>query len=199
MTQKSLTRLFPCDTSMVVIIDDRADVWQWSANLLKVIPCEARARACCRADARFLLSTVDFYVGIGDINAAFLPKKSSLEAHKPQTSSDDGPDSPPYESLASTPSSSSENGTTMSEVHEAASKAKAAEDTLRHQVADRPLQQAQDKIEAQHAKELENGLEVQLEATQSSTATQEEAVLKEDDRELDRLFEVRGAGFRGLR
>ena len=39
LTQKSLQRLFPCDTSMVVIIDDRADVWEWSPNLIKVIPC----------------------------------------------------------------------------------------------------------------------------------------------------------------
>lgn len=41
LTQKSLQRLFPCDTSMVVIIDDRADVWEWSPNLLKVIPCKS--------------------------------------------------------------------------------------------------------------------------------------------------------------
>jgi len=26
---------------MVVIIDDRADVWEWSPNLIKVIPCKA--------------------------------------------------------------------------------------------------------------------------------------------------------------
>lgn len=25
---------------MVVIIDDRADVWEWSPNLVKVIPCQ---------------------------------------------------------------------------------------------------------------------------------------------------------------
>ena len=25
---------------MVVIIDDRADVWEWSPNLVKVIPCK---------------------------------------------------------------------------------------------------------------------------------------------------------------
>jgi RNA polymerase II subunit A-like phosphatase len=41
LTQKSLQRLFPCDTSMVIIIDDRADVWEWSPNLIKVIPCES--------------------------------------------------------------------------------------------------------------------------------------------------------------
>ncbi|KAF5384884.1 hypothetical protein D9615_001109 [Tricholomella constricta] len=59
LTQKSLQRLFPCDTSMVVIIDDRADVWEWSPNLIKVIP-------------------YDFFVGIGDINSTFLPKLESL-------------------------------------------------------------------------------------------------------------------------
>ncbi|KAK0455901.1 hypothetical protein EV421DRAFT_1749339 [Armillaria borealis] len=55
LTQKSLQRLFPCDTSMVVIIDDRGDVWEWSPNLIKVVP-------------------YDFFVGIGDINSAFIPK-----------------------------------------------------------------------------------------------------------------------------
>ena len=36
---KSLKRLFPSDQSMVVIIDDRADIWNWSPHLVKVIPC----------------------------------------------------------------------------------------------------------------------------------------------------------------
>ena len=40
LVQKSLSRLFPVDTSMVVIIDDRADVWKWSPNLVKVQPCK---------------------------------------------------------------------------------------------------------------------------------------------------------------
>lgn len=39
LSVKRLERLFPSDTSMVVIIDDRADVWDWSPNLVKVIPC----------------------------------------------------------------------------------------------------------------------------------------------------------------
>ncbi|KAI8910234.1 RNA polymerase II subunit A C-terminal domain phosphatase [Gorgonomyces haynaldii] len=60
-TVKSIQRLFPCDQSMVVVIDDRADVWQWSPNLLKVRP-------------------YDFFVGIGDINE---PSKISQEAHVP--------------------------------------------------------------------------------------------------------------------
>ncbi|TIA82051.1 hypothetical protein E3P98_01697 [Wallemia ichthyophaga] len=49
-TSKSLLRLFPTDTSMCVIIDDRADVWSDSPNLVKCNPFE-------------------FFVGIGDINA----------------------------------------------------------------------------------------------------------------------------------
>lgn len=40
MTAKNLARLFPSDQSMVVIIDDRADVWSDAPNLVKVIPCE---------------------------------------------------------------------------------------------------------------------------------------------------------------
>ncbi|KAF8711835.1 Antiviral helicase, partial [Rhizoctonia solani] len=57
MTQKNIERLFPVDQSMVVIIDDRADVWNTHQNnLVKVIP-------------------YDFFVGIGDINAGLLPKQ----------------------------------------------------------------------------------------------------------------------------
>ncbi|QPG73539.1 hypothetical protein FOA43_000850 [Brettanomyces nanus] len=59
LTQKSLKRLFPVDTSMVVVIDDRGDVWNWSPNLIKVIP-------------------YDFFVGIGDINSSFLPRQQAL-------------------------------------------------------------------------------------------------------------------------
>lgn len=59
ITQKSLRRLFPVDTSMVVVIDDRGDVWNWSPNLIKVVP-------------------YDFFLGIGDINSSFLPRQQSL-------------------------------------------------------------------------------------------------------------------------
>lgn len=58
LTHKNLKRLFPVDQSMVAIIDDRGDVWQWESNLIKVVP-------------------YNFFVGIGDINSTFLPKKLS--------------------------------------------------------------------------------------------------------------------------
>ena len=60
LTVKNLQRLFPVDTKMVVIIDDRGDVWHWSDNLIKVSP-------------------YDFFVGIGDINSSFLPKKPEIQ------------------------------------------------------------------------------------------------------------------------
>ena len=60
LTAKSLARLFPVDTKMVVIIDDRADVWPKNRmNLIKVHP-------------------YDFFTGIGDINSSFLPKREEI-------------------------------------------------------------------------------------------------------------------------
>lgn len=65
LTAKTLSRLFPVDTKMVVIIDDRADVWPKNRpNLIKVVP-------------------YDFFVGIGDINSSFLPKRTDVPVVKP--------------------------------------------------------------------------------------------------------------------
>ncbi|KZZ94577.1 NLI interacting factor-like phosphatase family protein [Ascosphaera apis ARSEF 7405] len=65
LTVKNLQRLFPVDQKMVVIIDDRGDVWKWSENLIKVAP-------------------YDFFVGIGDINSSFLPEKPALKQEEQQ-------------------------------------------------------------------------------------------------------------------
>lgn len=75
LLSKSLTRLFPFDTKMVVIIDDRADVWAWNPNLIKVSP-------------------YDFFVGIGDINSSFLPKRPEVLA-KPEAAASTIPDGQP--------------------------------------------------------------------------------------------------------
>ena len=76
MTAKNLKRLFPVDTKMVVIIDDRGDVWHWSPNLVKV-------------------SVFDFFVGIGDINSSFLPKRPELEAKPIKTTKVEPPSADP--------------------------------------------------------------------------------------------------------
>ncbi|OAQ67589.1 RNA polymerase II CTD phosphatase Fcp1 [Pochonia chlamydosporia 170] len=67
ITSKSLQRLFPVSTNMVVIIDDRADVWPRNRpNLIKVVP-------------------YDFFKGIGDINSSFLPKRTDILPAPPQS------------------------------------------------------------------------------------------------------------------
>ncbi|PIA19725.1 hypothetical protein COEREDRAFT_95220 [Coemansia reversa NRRL 1564] len=63
--KKNLRRLFPVDTSMVAILDDRADVWEWTPNLIKVHPYE-------------------FFRGVGDINAGNLPQLPSTQP-QPET------------------------------------------------------------------------------------------------------------------
>lgn len=61
--RKNIHKLFPVDNRMVVIIDDRADVWAWSKYLLRVKP-------------------FNFFIGIGDINSSFLPKQEDYTATK---------------------------------------------------------------------------------------------------------------------
>lgn len=88
MSSKSLVRLFPTDQSMVVVIDDRSDVWGDCPNLVKVVP-------------------YDFFIGIGDINGSFLPPTqpavtpipaaaAAAAASSPSTAaSSPGPETPP--------------------------------------------------------------------------------------------------------
>jgi RNA polymerase II subunit A-like phosphatase len=59
LLKKNLRRLFPIDSKMVAIIDDRSDVWDWSPYLLRVTP-------------------FDFFVGTGDINGSFLSNRVDL-------------------------------------------------------------------------------------------------------------------------
>ncbi|CAK5280408.1 unnamed protein product [Mycena citricolor] len=158
VTQKTLARLFPCDQSMVVIIDDRADVWQWSPNLVKVVP-------------------YDFFVGIGDINSSFLPK---IEPLTPPTSSAPLPDPDPPE--PSTPEEVARK--------EQADKDLLAKNTmaLEAQVEERPLAKKQEQLKVSHESHEQNGSK---EEPASLPAPQlKEALLKNDDHELERLSEL---------
>jgi RNA polymerase II subunit A-like phosphatase len=118
LVRKSLSRLFPVDHSMVVIIDDREDVWSNSPNLLPVLPYE-------------------FFVGIGDINATFLPKlppppggaPPAASPSTPATKLDDAAAGAVADAAADTADASSTgtstNGTSESMVEEAVQKAQA--------------------------------------------------------------------------
>lgn len=163
-TVKSLQRLFPVDTKMVVIIDDRGDVWNWIPNLIKVNP-------------------YDFFIGIGDINSSFLPKRPEapkIPRMAPMSNPD--PNSGNTEGVIKESPDSKANGTEASQVEESSSQDSdksgvsdvsaleqlvsmgggddptllreqtASQDkTITTQVADRPLLQKQKQLEAEEA------------------------------------------------
>ncbi|KKK23867.1 hypothetical protein P175DRAFT_0508390 [Aspergillus ochraceoroseus IBT 24754] len=187
LTAKNLHRLFPVDTKMVVIIDDRGDVWRWSPNLIKVSP-------------------YDFFVGIGDINSSFLPKKQELGA--PSKAGDKGPTSAPK---GSTLTEHHVNGTTeKADVGEVSTleqlvtmgggdnprllqeQSDAQEETIMHQVEDRPLLQKQKELDAED--ELaETSDSSTMDESQDSTRHRHH-LLEDNDQELfqleDRLEQV---------
>lgn len=174
MTAKNLRRLFPVDTKMVVIIDDRADVWHWTPNLIKV-------------------NVFEFFVGIGDINSSFLPKRPELEQlksaapkmervpSKNASSDDSGSEAESTDtSAASSPStapttppqtngevSAVEQMVSMAGKQDAESikeKSKEQEETIAAQLEDRPMARKQQLLE-QMAQEEETKDSPAVEAT----------------------------------
>jgi RNA polymerase II subunit A-like phosphatase len=182
LLQKSLKKLFPMDTSMVVIIDDRADVWKWSPNLLKVIP-------------------FDFFVGSGDINASFLPAAPTVPT--PTTDAkgeDDGNSNNDNENKGET--KDGENGKSNSsgptgdnnkeeegekakkeEAEATANAEKSQKSAVSEQLGSRPLAKMQEALDVKNDQQSK-------EQTKATTA-----VLKDDDQELKRL---RGVSLRRM-
>lgn len=162
-TAKNLQRLFPVDTKMVVIIDDRGDVWKWSPNLIKVTP-------------------YDFFVGIGDINSSFLPKKpgpkpsqkaAAIAASKPHEHQAEGATEESQPKINGNTSQETETPSTEGSRVSAANNVSALEqlvamgggddpatrqaqttrqdEALAAQLEDRPLLQKQKQLEAEDA------------------------------------------------
>ncbi|KAL4069798.1 hypothetical protein V8B97DRAFT_634789 [Scleroderma yunnanense] len=179
LTQKSLQRLFPCDTSMVVIIDDRADVWEWSPNLIKVIPYE-------------------FFVGIGDINSAFLPKIEPLTPAGYNQNSRGKTATPPGisgELLSSSPYPQPEE----CERAEQESKAMLTQNSLalEAQVEERPLAKKQEELQTASNQSGSTDQNTSPDApspekVQESTkdTPPRKALLKNDDSELKRVGDL---------
>lgn len=62
-SKKNLKRIFPADDNTVIVIDDRADVWDFCHNLIPVPPCT------CRLHHQARNRCVDtFFVGTADLN-----------------------------------------------------------------------------------------------------------------------------------
>ncbi len=175
MTAKTLQRLFPVSTSMVVVIDDRADVWpQNRPNLIKVTP-------------------YDFFKGIGDINSSFLPKREDIIAASPTPDAEiqNGnvmPDVPSQsngnDEQRTTTAATEDEGTLLQ------LQAEEQERTLEKQLTDRPLLQLQEKLDKEdeqaekESAESGNGSESGTNGSLEITAHQRHNLLRDDDHEL---------------
>jgi RNA polymerase II subunit A-like phosphatase len=180
---KSLQRLFPVSTNMVVIIDDRSDVWPRNRpNLIKVMP-------------------YDFFRGIGDINSSFLPKRQDLLTSSPAATeavvngtsltaadkkengtSTAGAEKVPVPEELVTTAGGGDASVTKRQVEE-------QERTLEKQLKDRPLQalqEMQDK-EDEEAERASTHSEDGEDTPPSSQPQHRHQVLRDDDNELEFL------------
>ncbi|CAM1503588.1 Fc.00g011790.m01.CDS01 [Cosmosporella sp. VM-42] len=163
ITSKSLQRLFPVSTDMVVIIDDRADVWPMNRpNLIKVVP-------------------YDFFKGIGDINSSFLPKRQDILPAAPKPNGKPAAEvKPEPKDPTVTKASPLEELVRMSGGDDAESlkiQAEEQEKSLEKQLVDRPLLHMQEELdkEDEHTQDPESG---------GSSPAQHRHVLADDDEEL---------------
>lgn len=190
LTAKNLQRLFPVDTKMVVIIDDRGDVWRWSPNLVKVFP-------------------YDFFVGIGDINSSFLPKKQELKQtpkpedkpEKPEKTEKPAEPKPVEPRTNGTPQADGEVSTLEQLVSMSGGnnprllqeQSDAQEETIMHQVEDRPLLQKQKELDAEEDVAETSDSTSDMDESQDSSK-QRHHLLEDNDRELiqlqDRLEQI---------
>ncbi|KAK5659133.1 hypothetical protein OQA88_1223 [Cercophora sp. LCS_1] len=179
MYVKTLQRLFPSSTNMVVIIDDRADVWPRNRpNLIKVSP-------------------YDFFKGIGDINSSFLPQRQDLL-------NDTGKDKPAVNGSSKPPvaekkanahdaaPSALDDLVTMAGGEDGAVTQRQIEEqerTLEKQIKDRPLQLLQEKQdkEDEEAEKASTHSEDGEDTPPSSQPYQRHQVLRDDDDELEFL------------
>lgn len=210
LTAKSLSRIFPVDTKMVVIIDDRADVWPKNRpNLIKVVP-------------------YDFFVGIGDINSSFLPKREDVpkdpriklklpkKANKDTSASEVGTTLNPgsEEEVNQAMKGSAEEAATENEAEDSQNKISALQElvsmsggddpTIRQIQAEEQEQFLEKQLKERPLLHMQQELDKEDEDTDSSTGDNDENVrngeaaeqqhqrhhlLKDDDRELTYLEE----------
>ncbi|KAL3901159.1 MAG: hypothetical protein SGCHY_000820 [Lobulomycetales sp.] len=112
---KSIHRLFPCNENMVVVVDDRGDVWSHIPNLIQVRP-------------------YDFFVGAGDVNepqklvAAALAENEDSEADADAEGNSNEKDSKEEPGADPTLCQSEKENSDMVEQRE-----------ILHQIQDRPM------------------------------------------------------------
>jgi len=123
---------------MVVVIDDRQDVWGDCPNLLKVVPC----KLSCPERNDELTMQDEFFDGIGDINGTFLPPTPKAPSTTPPApgSSDTSPTS-----TTEVEATSEEDGLLLQQ-------------KLMDDVSEaRPLAKLQEQLESDHGSSPETG------------------------------------------
>lgn len=161
ITSKSLARLFPVSTDMVVIIDDRADVWPMNRpNLIKVVP-------------------YDFFKGIGDINGSFLPKRQDL---LPAPAKSNGATAKAAAEGASKKKSPIDNVARLQEDSSLEDQAAEQEKTLEKQLTDRPLLHMQEELDKEDEKTAQ-----EADGADAGPPPPRHNVLSDDDEELAAL------------
>ncbi|KAL2106968.1 hypothetical protein VUR80DRAFT_5894 [Thermomyces stellatus] len=171
LVSKNLRRLFPVSTDMVVIIDDRSDVWPGNRpNLIKVTP-------------------YDFFKGIGDINSSFLPKRQDILASPQKGPNGDAPIS------AAKPASANDSSSKPSAIDELVRMSSGQdkmlqlrqtaeqEKSLEKQITDRPLLHMQEELDKED--DLSQKSDGSSGSSQASeTPPERHRVLRDDDNEL---------------
>ncbi|GJC91217.1 FCP1-like phosphatase [Colletotrichum higginsianum] len=181
MISKSLQRLFPVNTNMVVIIDDRADVWPSNRpNLIKVVP-------------------YDFFKGIGDINSSFLPKRQDILPAPSDSESKPAPEAPSEapKSAEAKPEESQQNGKVSAldelvkmssgddKVLQAAQTGE-QEKLLEQQIKERPLLHMQEELDKQDEQKEKETLDAE-DGPHIMTVQHRSQVLRDNDTELTYL------------
>lgn len=184
---------------MVVIIDDRADVWEWSPNLIKVIPCKP-------IHSHYLASSQlridDFFVGIGDINSSFLPKIEPLApaiSTQPPPGKESGTinngDSSRNPAARADPvdASPAVPFTNEAEIAEEENKAMFTRNNaaLDAQLEERPLAKKQEELQEHDDAQQASTSACVKEPSPKPGKLPKKALLKNDDHELERIGKVR--------
>ena len=186
---KNLKRLFPTDQSMVVVIDDRADVWGDVPNLVKVIPCKWH----CLRYGSIADDADEFFVGTGDVNGAFLPPSSA----NPLNGAGASTRATSPASTASTPPPMTPTDDDSTSARDLATQAK----ELNAVSQGRPLARLQDQLDQEAASGASSASPENVVNVDSTDVANRPAndgkkapirpVLKASDDELDRISRVR--------
>ncbi|PIG80039.1 RNA polymerase II subunit A C-terminal domain phosphatase [Aspergillus arachidicola] len=159
LTAKNLHRLFPVDTKMVVIIDDRGDVWRWSPNLIKELGAVGKA---------------------GEKAGTRHTKPPPLEHHVNGTTAKPEGEVSALEQLVTM--GGGDNPRLLQEQTDA------QEETIMHQVEDRPLLQKQKELDAEEDSAESIDSSSSMDESQDSSKHRHH-LLEDNDRELFQLEE----------